>query len=271
MYVEGLFTPYLSDRPPVLNSFEIEAGKYLANQAYKTFAPSSVKSVAKNVYMAYKRYGAPRRSRKVTFKKASRTSYGRRSSYPAQRATVAVRQPRAEIKQYIKNNAVTGPLTTGGIIGACCTVPQDGSLYAREGTVIRGIDLRYTGIITKNLGMDAIQVRIIFFMWNQGFTSPGPLSVLNDPNIQSLYNQKDARSYKILSDKIYNINSQTLDVTGGAMQYQEFYTGSFKVSFTQVYTTVDGFSADRNIYGIVIGSSTEGSVSLNTAFRFYDQ
>lgn len=194
-----------------------------------------------------------------------------RGKYPTSTGTVLVRQPRAEIKSYYLDNAITGLSTTLGSLAMLSSIPQGSGVVQRDGYSTKLLDLRWSGIMEKAGGTAAYTAhRILIFVWNQGYVTPTVLSVLETASYLSTYSNSEARNYKILYDKTTVLNAHA-GVAGAYGANAQIIRGYVRVPLSQIYSTTSGTTADRNVYVLAISNSVDGTVNISSCLRFIEQ
>lgn len=243
-------------RPTYLSSRGPDTSPSYITNFVRTAAPSGPSTYYNNPRM-YRQY-------KRTYKKAPRKRYS------PTKTTLLVRQPKVEIKSSIQNNVIVSTATTTGSPVLCTNIASGTALGDRDGNVIRTLDIRWTGAVTKDAGTDPYIVhRLIIFQWDQGFVSPTASSVLANNTFLANYNQADARSYRILHDGLYKCESGAGVATAYAADYVPI-KGYAKLNKEVTFQSTSGTSGDSTIWAMYISTSTSGSCNLNVQIRFVD-
>lgn len=288
-----LIVPYNPDQPPTRAPWvqDVIAAAPLVREAYQTLAPPFAdwwKSTGRSQFTSQPtvrstrpqyasqsrrmttltRYRAPQR--RMTYKLARRVG---RKSYPANRATVSVYNPRAEIKQHIHNPYASSAITSVGTIQRLTDIQQGLSIGNREGFVIKPMDIKIRGTIIHPGGVDPSQnVRIILVEWKQGYTAPAVSSILdNVPTLGYItaYSQEEARNYRVISDRTYSLDSHA-GVAGGYAAERRPFKATIRVNREITYQGAGAGLGDISYWMLVVGELAVGTITASTATRFID-
>lgn len=202
--------------------------------------------------MAYRRY---------------RKRWGRKSVNRF-RATLALRQPRATIKQHFASLSNTD--VHDGVIFELGAIAQGSSDQERLNNVIRTVDLTIRGVFKMGASsLEASAWRFVVFEWRQGYVSPTVSTIFN-PNtslrIMAPLNQVNARNYTVLSDqrRVLNQYAANQDMNG-------LYTLHLRIPRTITFEDYTSTSGDKR-YFLIVCSDLPDYATFNSevGFRFVD-
>lgn len=133
---------------------------------------------------------------------------------------------------------------------------------------MRNFDLRWSIRYNALSDFPMQLVRVIYVMWSQE-GSPTVTEILTDASIFSHYNKANAGTYKIMSDRTYNVGDR------GNTSIEIMRRNILQVKRTWVYTnSLDVFPTDHRVFYILIGNEdvvlNQANFDLNVRANYYD-
>lgn len=265
--------PYIT---PLLSNYVAEAGRaWINSQTRPTWADrerfSDTPAYIANRPRAITAGDAYHSRPKMLVRYSRKSSkYSSKKRIPSNAVTRIVRQPRVEIKASTLNNAISGPSSVTGTPTLCSVIANGTGTEQRNGSCVRFLDIDWTGTVTSVGAATAnTSHRIIVFAWNQGYSSPAATQVLQTNSILSTYDVENARNYRILSDKLYNLNASA-GVAGAYGPQQQYIKGYARCPMFVTFQSTSGTTADHSIWVMALADNTNGAVNINTHVRFVD-
>lgn len=148
--------------------------------------------------------------------------------------------------------------------------------HQRIGRLTQGVSLRYnmSAFTTNGANPDALpQLRVVFVRW-QDDSIPSIAEVLFNDTVESPYNYAHQAKWKILSDKVYDLNLHTVAPGAPSTRYQRVvknYQGIIPTRFRCQYDLQQDDQDRGSIYCFLL-SGTESNIRVNmwSTFSFTD-
>lgn len=277
-YLPGAVGPLINALPlDFQTGFIRSSGRAVASAVANSFASS-----ASNALRSYSRSRSMPRYNRVlrrvrgrrplSFRRARRFKSG--LTYRANRATIATPYPRAEVKQKFENATLFADLT--GVLHALNWVGKGAGASQREGNCVRSISLSLRMELTSSTltNQAALNFRLILFKWLQGYYSPSVTAILEPAAgspIRAPFVQANARNYRVLHDRIYNVRNNPIGNSGTFALVDKEVT--IRKALSDIITfNADGETACDGTYYLlaVTDDAAGGTVNIIHSYRFID-
>nr|CRY97491.1 hypothetical protein [uncultured prokaryote] len=171
-------------------------------------------------------------------------------------ATTQRRSNRVEIKRTVVDLAAYSIANIWQFTAIPCPDVGDRS-FNRDGRAINTRQINYS-IGLRSADTTYQNARIVFFAWKDPRTNPSYSTVFSHDNSQALYASLNEGTFKVLSDKCYDINQNG---SGALGQGRTIFGTIPNYGLQTFYDTTNGAS-DVKYYMAICGSTDEGMTIL---------